>query len=244
MKNSLLSLMVIGLMACSPQGDAQDSQNTKMPAADIDTTHLQRMGFTIEQISPSSVDGLYEVITNEGLVYVSEDGKQLVSGRIYDITGVQPENLSEQRLQSMRLRDLEAVSDSVIEFTAPDEQHVIWVFTDPTCGYCRQLHENRANYLAEGITIRYLAWPRTGLRGTAFNQLQQVWCAADPAAALTAVKQDQPVRSTGECDDPVAQHYALGQKFGVRGTPAIVLESGRLLPGLLPPQKLLEEIRK
>ncbi|RUO70507.1 bifunctional protein-disulfide isomerase/oxidoreductase DsbC [Pseudidiomarina salinarum] len=240
MKNSLLSLLVVGLMACSPQGDAQDA---KTPATDIDTTHLERMGFSIEQISPSSVDGLYEVITNEGLIYVADGGKKLVSGRIYDITGAQPENLSEQRLQAMRLNDLEQVKDSVIEFTAPDEEHVIWVFTDPTCGYCRQLHENRANYLAEGITIRYLGWPRTGLQGTAFNQLQQVWCAADPATAMTAVKQDQPVRS-GACDDPVAEHFALGKKFGVRGTPAIVLESGRLLPGLLPPQKLLEEIEK
>ena len=31
--------------------------------------------------------------------------------------------------------------------------------------------------------------------------------------------------------NPVADQYALGGKLGVRGTPAIVTESGQMIPG-------------
>lgn len=209
----------------------------------FDTKHLQRMGFTVESVRESSINGLYEVITNQGLIYVSPDGQQLMSGRIYDITGAEPENVSDLTLNKMRRTDLAAVVDSAIEFKAPNEKYVVSVFTDPTCGYCRQLHQQMDNYLAAGITIRYFAWPRSGLQGSAFNQLQAVWCAVDPQAAMTRAKDDKSIQQ-GNCQTPVAEHYALGQKFGVRGTPALVLEDGRLLPGYLPPSRLLIELQK
>ena len=34
-------------------------------------------------------------------------------------------------------------------------------------------------------------------------------------------------------DNPVADQYMLGQKVGVRGTPALVMENGTLLPGYM-----------
>ena len=40
------------------------------------------------------------------------------------------------------------------------------------------------------------------------------------------------------CENPVAEELALGEVMGVRGTPALVLENGDLLPGYLPPARL------
>ena len=35
-----------------------------------------------------------------------------------------------------------------------------------------------------------------------------------------------------QCDDnPVAQQYQLGQELGVRGTPAMITETGQMIPG-------------
>jgi thiol:disulfide interchange protein DsbC len=47
-----------------------------------------------------------------------------------------------------------------------------------------------------------------------------------------------------QCNAPIAQHYALVRKFGLRGTPAIILANGDLLPGYMPPHQLLAEIEK
>lgn len=235
-----LSLVVA---SCSPnnQNDTKESVQAVALKGDFDTRHMVNMGFTVESAEPSEIAGLYQVITDQGLVYASADGQFIVSGRIFDITGEAPVNVSDKILNAMRISDLAEYSDTMIEFKADNEQHVIHVFTDSTCGYCRQLHERMDGYLEKGITVRYLAWPRSGMQGRAAMELQSVWCADDPKAALTAVKNDQAL-PPANCDNPVAEHLALGHKFGVRGTPAIVLESGRMLPGYLPPEPLLAEI--
>lgn len=240
-------LAILGLsfvaVACSPEQTTPASIERQGVNVEFDTSHMQRMGFVVESAQPAHINGLMEVITDQGLVYASEDGRHIVSGRIYNITGSEPDNLSEAVLEEMRVRDLQQVQDSVIEYQAPNEKHVIHVFTDTSCGYCRQLHERIDEYLAAGITVRYLAWPRNGMQSKAANDLKNVWCSEDQKSALTAAKHDEPLNAA-QCNDPVAQHYALGQKFGVGGTPAIVFESGRMLPGYVPPERLAAELNK
>lgn len=65
----------------------------------------------------------------------------------------------------------------MIVYKAPEEKHVITVFTDITCGYCRKLHEQMKDYNALGITVRYLAFPRQGLSSQAEKTcvLSGVW---------------------------------------------------------------------
>ena len=43
---------------------------------------------------------------------------------------------------------------------------------------------------------------------------------------------------------PVAAQYAVGQSIGVRGTPAIVTESGDYINGYMPPHDLVEQLRE
>ncbi|MFC0444699.1 bifunctional protein-disulfide isomerase/oxidoreductase DsbC [Pseudidiomarina halophila] len=231
MKQLLVVASVIGLLACSPQGAAQDDTS-------FNSQHLERMGFKIEAVNDSTIAGVYEVITDQGLVYVTADGETLIGGRLYDITGSEPVNVSEASIREMRKTDIAKVSDEAIVYPAADEDYMITVFTDPTCGYCRQLHSNLDTYHDLGISVRYLAWPRSGLQGSAYQQLKTVWCSDDQQAALDAAKNDQRL-TAASCDDPVDEHFALGNKFGVRGTPAIVLPSGEMLPGLVPAERLL-----
>jgi thiol:disulfide interchange protein DsbC len=55
---------------------------------------------------------------------------------------------------------------------------------------------------------------------------------------MTQAKAGQEIEEKS-CDNPVQEHMALGQMLGVRGTPALVLESGRMVPGYVPAQRLL-----
>jgi thiol:disulfide interchange protein DsbC len=237
MKQLVLAASIFGLLACSPQGNAQLNDR------ELDTQYLENMGFTIESVKPSSVTGLYEVITNQGLIYVADDGKKLIGGRIYDITGSEPVNLSEEVVKEMRRTDVKTVADEAIVYQAEDEAYIVTVFTDPTCGYCRQLHTNIDSYLNKGISIHYLAWPRSGLQGSGYEQLKTIWCSADKGAALTAAKSDKRLPAAS-CDDPIAKHFALGNKFGVRGTPSMVLPSGEMIPGLVNADRLLEALEQ
>lgn len=244
MKQLVLAASIIGLLACSPQQEAQATASSSANEnASFDQSYLEQMGFQIESAHASGIAGVYEVITDQGLIYVADDGKKLIGGRIYDITGSEPVNLSENAIRAMRQRDVAAVANEAIAYKAEDEAYVVTVFTDPTCGYCRQLHNNLDSYLDKGITIQYLAWPRSGLQGSAYQQLKTVWCSDDQKAALDAAKGDKRLPAAS-CDDPVDAHFALGNKFGVRGTPAMVLPSGEMIPGLVDADRLMGMLKQ
>jgi len=41
-------------------------------------------------------------------------------------------------------------------------------------------------------------------------------------------------------DNPIVAQFQLGQQLGVRGTPAIILESGQMIPGYQSADELLK----
>ena len=40
-------------------------------------------------------------------------------------------------------------------------------------------------------------------------------------------------------NNPGEKHFNLGQAIGVQGTPSIVTDEGKMIPGYLPPEELL-----
>jgi len=135
--------------------------------------------------------------------------------------------------------------DSMIIFSPKNGKvkHTITVFTDIDCGYCRKLHSAIDEYNELGIRVRYLAYPRAGIGSASYDKAVAVWCAKDRKKAMTQAKNNQSVNS-GKCANPVAEHFEMGSKIGVRGTPALVLESGQLVPGYVPPQRLAAILEK
>ena len=117
-------------------------------------------------------------------------------------------------------------------------KHTVTIFTDVDCGYCRQFHREIDKVTALGIEVHYLFYPRTGPNTESWTKADQVWCAADHNSALTRAKLGGEIPDGAACATPVETHYELGQRIGVRGTPAIFSEAGELLGGYLPPATL------
>ena len=117
----------------------------------------------------------------------------------------------------------------------------ITVFTDIDCGYCRKLHQEVPELNRLGIEVRYLAYPRAGLESESYDKIVSAWCADDQRLALTRAKTGKKIESR-DCKNPVAQHFALGGAVGVTGTPSIIFEDGRLLPGYLPAERLAQQL--
>jgi len=212
-------------------------------AAAEDTSQLtdkleSSLNLTVSELHPAAIEGMYEAITDRGVVYVSRDGRYIFSGNVYDLDNSLA-NITEQSLAKLRQAELAGFKDAMIEFPAKPEKYRITVFTDITCGYCRKLHSQMAEYNKEGITIRYLAFPRGGLQSPGYSQMRAVWCADDRRQALSDAKLGKAV-PVKECDDKVAEQYRLGMKFGVSGTPAIVLEDGTMVPGYRPPKAMAQ----
>lgn len=194
---------------------------------------LAKLGVQSTDIQPAPVSGMKTVLTSGGVLYVTDDGKHIIQGPMYDVSGAQPVNVTNQLLTGK----LNALEKEMIIYKAPQEKYVITVFTDITCGYCHKLHEEIKDYNALGITVRYLAFPRQGLQSQAEQDMKSIWCAKDRAKAFDAAMSGNAVQPAS-CDINIAKHYALGVQLGVNGTPAIVLNDGYVVPGYQGPKEM------
>ncbi|MCH7981141.1 MAG: thioredoxin fold domain-containing protein, partial [Proteobacteria bacterium] len=126
--------------------------------------------------------------------------------------------------------------------TPEDIRHSVTVFTDVDCTYCRRLHSQIDAYLAHGIEVRYMLYPRNGPASRSWGISEDIYCSSDRNKALTAAKLDRSFQTVA-CDTSVIQDtYALGQEIGFSGTPAIILEDGTLIGGYLPPDALNQRL--
>lgn len=190
-----------------------------------------------EQISPAPVPGLYEIRIGAQVAYVSADGRYLVRGDIIEL-GTE-RNVTETRRGLARLAALDDIGEQhMIVFTPKQVKHTINVFTDIDCGYCRKLHREIEQYLSRGIRVRYLFFPRSGPNTESWSKAKAVWCSADRNTALTRAKRGEVLKAPACGGTAIEQHYALGISFGLQGTPAIITDSGELLPGYVPAPEL------
>lgn len=195
-----------------------------------------------ENIVPSPIPGLYQVAMPPRFFYASADGRYVVDGDLIDMTT--KENISQNSRNSSVAAAINAMGeDSMIIFGNDTLKHTVTVFTDIDCGYCRKLHNEVKKYNELGIRVRYMSYPRAGIGSGAFKKAEAVWCSKDKAKAMTQSKNGMNVKSE-KCNNPVAQHYALGNMIGIRGTPAIVLEDGTVVPGYIPASRLSEALNK
>ncbi len=245
----LLSLALsASLAACAAEpparaGDAPAA--AAAPAAGDDAAvraALEQLvpGVKIGGIKASPVAGLREVDVDGRIIYVTADGKYLLQGSLIDVAA--RDNLTVASEAVLRKALLDGVGpDQGIVFAAAQPRHVVKVFTDIDCGYCRRMHQEIAEYNRLGITVEYLFYPREGIGSEAFEKAVSVWCSADRRAALTAAKAGQSLPK-GNCTNPVTRDYDLGRRVGLDGTPAVYAANGRQLGGYVPPAELLARL--
>lgn len=197
---------------------------------------LAKYDMTVESIKPSPIVGLNVVETTTGIVYITDDGKYLLQGPIYDMSGKNPVNISNQPL----MKKVEALKNEMIYFKAPKEKYVVTVFTDISCGYCKKLHESVGDLNSKGITVRYLAYPRQGAQSDVGKKMASIWCNGLPQNALTQAFKGEEIAMIDNCKIDLSKHMNVGNLFKLTGTPAIILPDGQLLSGFLKPDDLLQ----
>lgn len=193
---------------------------------------LAKMGITVEEVRNSPIKDVKMVLTNEGVLYTSEDGRYVFQTAIYDISGSVPKNTTISTLSAK----IDEISDEMIIYKADKEEHVVTIFTDPTCLYCIKLHKSIPEYNKLGITVRYLAFAREGLQSKSADEIQDVWCSSDQKQAFVEASKGNKVTHTN-CKIDTSTHYNLGLQMGIQGTPAIVYKQ-MILPGFVEPTQL------
>ncbi|MCK5724484.1 MAG: DsbC family protein [Gammaproteobacteria bacterium] len=199
-------------------------------------------GVNPKNITKSPVPGLYQVFMPPRFFYASADGRYIIDGDLVDAKTKQ--SISQVPRDKSVAAAINAMGeDSMIIFGKDTLKHTVTVFTDIDCGYCRKLHSEMDKYMAEGITIQYLFYPRAGKGSDSYKKAVSVWCADDRNAALTKAKNGAATESK-TCDNPIDEHMQLGIDFEARGTPMIITEKGNILPGYVPADRLAKALAR
>ncbi len=241
----LLSILLI--VFTSVGALAADVENVKLQPADVKLKLLKaRPDLPIADVKTSEqIPGYYEVRMQGGMIlYVNETADYFIAGDLFFVRDDGFINATEVARIDQRKKLLDTLDENeMIVFSPPPQllKTTITVFTDIDCGYCRKLHQEVPELNRLGIAVRYLAYPRAGIGSESYNKAVSSWCASNPQLALTKAKAGQEIEQLN-CANPVASQYALGDAFGVTGTPAIIYENGHLQSGYLPADQMAERL--
>lgn len=250
---ALLAVAIVTSMALSgckePQPEDSSTLFTKIAADKLEfdraliESRLKSIeaGLVVESISPTPLNGIVEVVLNNGqIVYTSLDGSYVLNGKLFHLSDKGLIDLSAEKLREKAYRTLQSVNPGdMIIYPAKETKTHITVFTDVDCPYCQKLHDEVSALTDQGVEVRYLAFPRQGIESETAARMASIWCAENRQQALDAALKQEAIDRLA-CENPISSQYDLGHKLGVTGTPAIVLADGTMKPGYSPAKDLLE----
>lgn len=247
LQKSILGLALTGLFSVS------SSVLAETPAKQTVTPEvkqvIQQQLLTIipnapqANIQPSVIPGMFEVAVGPLVIYMSEDGKYAFNGSLIDLET--RENLTDMAKAKARNEAMAKVPESsMILYPAKGKQkHVVTVFSDIDCPYCHKLHKEIPAMNDAGITVRYMAYPRSGVNTPSYFKAVSAWCADDPAKAMDDAMAGKSLPKK-ECTNPVSMHMQQAQYFGVNGTPNLILDNGDMIPGYVPAKELIQLLNR
>ena len=194
----------------------------------------------IDEITKTPIAGLYEVRAGAEVFYTDEQGNHLIDGQLIDTRT--KANLTEARLNKINAIDFASLplKDALMWKVGTGARKIV-VFADPNCGYCKRFERDLQR--AKDVTVYTFLLPILG--GDSPEKSRNIWCAKDNTAAWRNWMLDgvAPPRTMGECDSTAIERVtALARKYRVNGTPAIVFEDGKRVPGAMSVEQLEKQL--
>lgn len=242
--NQIKVYLLAAMVACIPFSISAEpaSDKNKSPENITELLKSRLGGAAVTEATQTPVDGIYQTQFGSKFAYLTGNGRYVIIGDMIDLqTQV---NLTEMSRRDSAKQQLEsfAVEDLAVFPAGGETMAVLNVFTDTSCGYCQKLHQEVPELQKAGIEVRYFPFPRGGARGPGYDELKKVWCGEDLGRSMDigkgVVAGDL---SDGDCEKAgvVDQGYALGNKLGVSGTPALFTQAGHKIEGYVPHAKLI-----
>jgi thiol:disulfide interchange protein DsbC len=194
----------------------------------------------IDEISKTKIPGIYELRVGTDIFYSDEKGDYLIEGHLVDTkTGA---NLTEDRIAKLTSIDFASLplKDAIV-FKQGTGARKLVVFADPNCGYCKKFERELAQ--VADVTVYTFLYPILG--GDSPEKSRDIWCAKDNTKAWRdwMVEGTAPAKSIGQCDVEALKRTALmGRKHKVMGTPALVFEDGKRVPGAMAPEQIEKQL--
>ena len=189
-----------------------------------------------ESIRPTDINGLYEVVSGQYVLYFYPEKEMLLVGELYTKT---LRNLTAERkneLAALKVKELPL--DKALKIGSG--KHVVIEFTDPDCPYCR-----KASEFLKGRTdlTRYIFFAPFA-HPAAAAKIETVLASKDRAAAYEDAMAGKTLANVPVSEEIKAlakEQMELAKKVGVSGTPTFFINGTQVVGADL---KKIEELLK
>ena len=194
----------------------------------------------IDEVTKTPIPGLYEVRIGTELIYTDERGDHVIQGSIIETKT--RSDLTQARIDKITAIDVAALplKDAIVWKQGSGVRKLV-VFADPNCGYCKKFETEMQQ--VKDVTVYTFLIPILG--GDSPEKSRNIWCAKDNGTAWRdwMIKGTAAPRTMGNCDASALQrNLAMAKKYRVTGTPALVFEDGKRIPGALPPVEVEKQL--
>ena len=226
MKSSLKILAIALTVLATTAHAGQDESNLEAIGNKLRTLYPATQ---FNDIRPSQLEGIYEVVMGKNVGYTDGEGRYFLFGHVFDMQTQQ--DLTQQRIDELNKVNFSELplKDAIKEVRGKGQRKLV-VFSDPDCPYCKKLERDLPRL--DNVTIYTFPFPLEGLHPDAPQKAKSIWCSAKRQSAWHdyLVSNKQPTASQ-DCANPIDRNIQLGQKLGINGTPTLVAEDGRVMPG-------------
>jgi thiol:disulfide interchange protein DsbC len=183
--------------------------------------------FRILEIREAPLEGFWEVVTEIGqertIIYIHKNLRFIIHGQILD-------RQIKRNITLDRLRDFRRVNISTLplENAIPMGQgkRKLYVFTDPQCHFCFQLHEELKQI--KDLQTFFFLYP---LNPASYEKAKAIWCSQDKVQALEETYEGKELRSPS-CDTrPIDKNMELGKRLLIESTPTLLFQNGKMMEG-------------
>lgn len=189
-------------------------------------------GAKVASIARTGLPGIMEVVMDgpQGpmVVYADDKGEYLMAGDLLDVKSRR--NLTKERMDKLTEVKWESLPlQNAIKVVRGDGKRKLAVFSDPDCPYCKKAEQEFTKL--DNVTIYTFPYPLP-MHGDAARKSKLVWCSKDRSKAwLDLMLKGKIPEGKGDCDNPVDENLALGNKLRIDGTPAMLFPNGKRIPG-------------
>ncbi len=195
-------------------------------------------GAIISNWQPAPMQGLYMFTLNQAdrVFFVDQSGQFLLAqAALFDMKS--QKNLTQDFILARRREVLAALPlDHAVVYRpaqpdAASAKNIVYVFDDPDCPFCRELHPELKQLVSAGVTVAVFLHPVERIHKGATQKSVNIWCAEERTEALDLALTGKPVPDVKPCLTPIEENLALARKLGGGPTPYIVFPDGRSFAG-------------
>ncbi|MBS1175111.1 MAG: dsbC [Burkholderiaceae bacterium] len=225
---TIAMLFSVGLlMGCNVSANnTQTAAQEKKIKTDLESKVKQ---LEVKSVKKMTYGDLYEVVlSNNDIIYTNANTDFTLIGHM--INNKDMSDMTQTRLDELNVVDFKTLplNQSFSLVKGAGKRQII-VFEDPNCGYCKLFRKTLEQM--DNLTIHTFAIDILGADSTV--KAKQLLCAKDPAHAWDEWMLHKTLpKNQGDCDTSnLAKNNILAEQLGITGTPTIIFENGKRIPG-------------